>query len=91
MFLGRFPFGKPRCCNQIGCMKTVSYTLRVEKDVFARVKKEAGKGKKSPANIFRDSIAYGLPALPPVPDMDQAISDTWEKPGPTPEIDYQQR
>ena len=69
-------------------MKTVSYTLRVEKDVFARVKKEAGKRRKSLADIFRDSIAYGLPALPPLPDMDQAISDTWEKLGPAPEIDY---
>jgi len=91
MFLGRFPSDKSRCCNQIACKKTVSYTLRVEKDVFARVRKEAGRRKKSLADIFRDSIAYGLPALPGVPDTDQAIPDKWEKPGPTPEIDYQQR
>jgi len=69
-------------------MKTVSYTLRVEKAVFARVKKEAGKRKRSLADIFRDSIACGLSALPPSPCMDQAIADTWENLGPAPEIDY---
>jgi hypothetical protein len=69
-------------------MKTVSYTLRLEADVFERVEKEARKRKKSLADIFRDSITYGLPALPPLPDMHAVISDTWEKLGPAPEIDY---
>ena len=71
-------------------MKTVSYTLRVEADVFERVENEARKRKKSLADIFRDSIAYGLPALPPLPDTDMhtVISDTWEKLGPAPEVDY---
>ncbi|MGA2175553.1 MAG: ribbon-helix-helix protein, CopG family [Verrucomicrobiota bacterium] len=69
-------------------MKTVSYTLRMDQDVFKRVENEARKRKKSLADIFRDSIAYGLPALPPVPNMDTVISDTWEKLGPAPEINY---
>ena len=69
-------------------MKTVSYTLRIGKDVFARVEKEAKRRKRSLADIFRDSISYGLPALPPPPDMNKVISDTWEKLGPAPEIDY---
>ena len=71
-------------------MKTISYTLRLEADVFERVEKEARKRKKSLADIFRDSIAYGLPALPPIPDMHSVISDTWEKLGPAPEVDYDQ-
>jgi hypothetical protein len=62
--------------------------LRIEEDVFERVEEEARKRKKSLADIFRDSIAYGLPALPPLPDMDTVISDTWDKLGPAPEIDY---
>ena len=69
-------------------MKTVSYTLRLEADVFKRVEREAKKRKKSLADIFRDSISYGLPALPPAPDMNRIISDTWDKLGPAPEIDY---
>jgi hypothetical protein len=79
---------KFRFCNHFGYMKTVSYTLRIEEDVFERVEEEARKRKKSLADIFRDSIAYGLPALPPLPDMDTVILDTWDKLGPAPEIDY---
>lgn len=69
-------------------MKTVSYTLRIERDVFRRVEREAKKRNKSLADIFRDSIAYGLPALPPCPSLDEVVADTWEKLGPAPEIDY---
>jgi hypothetical protein len=77
-----------RGCNQIGYMKTVSYTIRLDQETFERVEKEARRRKKSLADIFRDTITYGLPALPPVPGMEGVIADTWEKLGPAPEIDY---
>jgi hypothetical protein len=84
----RKPLDRRALCNHFGYMKTVSYTLRVEAAIFKRVKQEARKRKKSLADIFRDSIAYGLTALPPVPDLNTVIADTWEKLGPAPEIDY---
>jgi hypothetical protein len=71
-------------------MKTVSYTLRLEKDIFDRVEKEARRRKKSLADIFRDTITFGLPALPPIPGMENVVADTWDKLGPAPEIDYDQ-
>jgi len=69
-------------------MKTISYTLRMERAMFKRVETEAKKRRRSLADIFRDSIAYGLPVLPPVPGMGEVVADTWEKLGPAPEIDY---
>jgi hypothetical protein len=69
-------------------MKTVSYTLRIESAMFKRVETEARKRKKSLADIFRDSISYGLPTLPPLPSMEKIVADTWDKLGPAPEIDY---
>lgn len=71
-------------------MKTVSYTLRLEKDIFDRLEKEARRRKKSLADIFRDTITFGLPALPPIPGMENVVADTWDKLGPAPEIDYDQ-
>jgi hypothetical protein len=56
--------------------------------MFERVEDEARRRKKSLAGIFRDAIAYGLPALPPVPGLERVVADTWEKLGPAPEIDY---
>ena len=81
---------KPRQCSQLDYMKTVSYTLRLEKDIFDRVEEEARRRKKSLADIFRDSITFGLPALPPIPGMESVVADTWDKLGPAPEIDYDQ-
>jgi hypothetical protein len=42
------------------------------------------------ADVFREAIGLGWPALPPIPEaeMDGSIADTWEKLGPAPEIDY---
>jgi hypothetical protein len=69
-------------------MKTVSYTIRLDEETFERVEQEARRRKKSLADIFRETITYGLPALPPLPGMESVIDDTWEKLGPAPEIDY---
>ncbi|MGP8198850.1 MAG: hypothetical protein ACLQU4_05035 [Limisphaerales bacterium] len=40
------------------------------------------------ADVFLDSMTHGLHALSPFSEMDAVISDTWEKLGPAPDIDY---
>ena len=76
--------------GQIVCMKTVTYPLRLDKGTIQRVQLEAKRRRKSMADVFREAIGLGLPALPPIPDagMDGLVADTWEKLGPAPEIDY---
>lgn len=71
-------------------MKTVTYPLRLDKRTMDRIELEAKRRKKSMADILREVIGLGLPALPPIPEvsMDGVIADTWEKLGPAPEIDY---
>ena len=58
------------------------------KDLFERVEAEAGRRRKKLSETFRDLIAYGFEALPPLPDTSEVVSDTWEKLGPTPDILY---
>jgi hypothetical protein len=82
---GDFCFARLECI-QIGYMKTVSYTIRLDEETFERVEEEARRRKKSLADVFREAITYGLPALPPLPGMDNVIADTWEKLGAAPEI-----
>lgn len=71
-------------------MKTVTYPLRLDKKTMHRVELEAKRRKKSMADVFREAIGLGLPALPPLPeaDMNGLVADTWEKLGPAPDIDY---
>jgi hypothetical protein len=49
-----------------------------------------GKNAANPAteSFVKNSIAYGLLALPSLPSMDEIVADTWDKLGPAPEIDY---
>jgi len=70
-------------------MKTVTYPLRLPKDLYAKAQNEAAKRKKKLSEIFRDLIIYGFEALPPLPDeRTKLIADTWDKLGPAPDIDY---
>jgi hypothetical protein len=39
------------------------------------------------ADLFRDLILYGLPALPAVPDY-EAAQEAWDSLGPAPEVLY---
>ncbi len=71
-------------------MATITYPLSLDESTFQRVELEAKRRQKSIADICRDTIALGLPMLPPLPNgtMESLIADTWDKLGPAPEIDY---
>ena len=69
-------------------MKTITYPLRLPKDLYDRVATEAERRKKKMSETFRDLIAYGFGALPPLPDTSEVVADTWEKLGPAPDIAY---
>jgi hypothetical protein len=71
-------------------MKTVTYPLRLDENTMARIQLEARRRNKSMADVFREVIGLGLPALPPIPEasMDGVVADTWERLGPAPDIDY---
>jgi hypothetical protein len=54
------------CCSQIEHM-SVSYTLRLDDDLFERVQTESRKRHKATvADMFRDVIVAGLNTLPPI-------------------------
>jgi hypothetical protein len=69
-------------------MKTVTYPLRLPRDLYKRVQVEAQKRRKKLSEQFRDLITYGFEALPPLPDTSEVIADTWEKLGPAPDLIY---
>ncbi len=69
-------------------MKTVTYPIRIEQADYDLLVKEAKRRKKSLADLFRDLIAYGLPALPAIPEPYEAAQAAWESLGPAPEINY---
>ena len=68
-------------------MKTVTYPLRLPKDLFKR-EAEVDRRRKKVSETFRDLITYGFEALPPLPDTSAMVADTWEKLGPAPDVDY---
>ncbi|MEI6785946.1 MAG: hypothetical protein WCQ21_34095 [Verrucomicrobiota bacterium] len=70
-------------------MKTISYPVRFTEAEYAAVKLEAQKRKKTIADLFRDLIAYGLPALPPIPENYEALQEVWDNLGPAPEVIYE--
>lgn len=69
-------------------MKTVTYPIRIQQGDYRRLVAEAKRRRKSLAELFRDLIAYGLPALPPVPETYEALQEVWDNLGPPPEILY---
>jgi hypothetical protein len=68
-------------------MKTVTYPVRIDQAVYDTLVQEAKRRQKSLADLFRDLISYGLPALPPVPDY-EAAAKAWISLGPPPEVLY---
>ena len=79
---------KTATCRQIVCMKTVTYPLRLPKDLYKRVEIEAGRRKKKLSETFRDLISYGFKAMPSSPDTSEVIAQNWDKLGPAPEVLY---
>ena len=75
-------------CGQIVCVKTVTYPIRIEKSDYQKLAAEAKRRRKSLADLFRDLITYGLPALPPIPETYEALQQVWDDLGPPPEILY---
>ena len=75
-------------CSQIACVKTVTYPIRIEESDYKRLVAEAKRRRKSLADLFRDLITYGLPALPPIPETYEALQEVWDSLGPPPEILY---
>ena len=69
-------------------MKTVTYPIRIEESDYKRLVAEAKRRRKSLADLFRDLITYGLPALPPIPETYEALQEVWDSLGPLPEILY---
>ncbi len=69
-------------------MKTVTYPIRIGQGDYRKLVAEAKRRRKSLADLFRDLITYGLPALPPVPETYEALQEVWDKLGPAPEILY---
>jgi len=52
------------------------------------LKAEAKKRRKTLADLIRDLINYGLPALPPVPESYEALQEVWDNLGPAPDVLY---
>jgi hypothetical protein len=73
---------------QTVCVKTISYPVRFSEEEYAILKREAKRRKKTLADLFRDLITYGLPALPPPPESYEALQEVWDRLGPAPEILY---
>ena len=69
-------------------MKSVTYSIRMEKRDYQVLVAEAKRRRKSLADLFRDLITYGLPALPPIPENYEALQEVWDNLGPPPEILY---
>jgi hypothetical protein len=69
-------------------VKTISYPVRFSQKEYAALKREAQRRKKTLADLFRDLITYGLPALPPVPESYEALQEVWDDLGPAPEVIY---
>jgi hypothetical protein len=70
------------------CMlKTVTYPIQIERSDYEMLVAEANR-RKSLADLFRDLITYGLPALPPIPETYEALHEVWDNLGPPPGILY---
>ena len=75
-------------CSHLDYMKVTVVPLRMPSQLYREVKNEAKRRDKKVSELLRETIRYGLSALPALPDTSALVQDTWEKLGPAPEIDY---
>ena len=75
-------------CSQFVNVKTVTYPIRIEMRDYEMLVAEANRRRKSLADLFRDLITYGVPALPPIPETYESLQEVWDNLGPAPEILY---
>lgn len=68
-------------------MKTVTYPVRLNRADYNKLVREAKRRRKSLAELFRELVTFGIPALPPVPDY-EAAQEAWDSLGPAPEVLY---
>ena len=69
-------------------MKTVTYPLRFKQDEYDKLMAEAKRRRKSLADLLRDLVTYGFPALPPIPEDYEAVQSAWDSLGPAPDVLY---
>jgi len=69
-------------------MKTMLVPLRISSQRYREVQSQAKRRDKRVSEMLRETIRYGLSALPALPETSAVILDTWEKLGPAPDIDY---
>jgi hypothetical protein len=70
-------------------MKSVTYPVRFKQEEYDRLVAEAKRRGKTLADLFRDIVTYGVPALPPLPEDYEAVQSLWDSLGPPPEINYE--
>jgi hypothetical protein len=75
-------------CSHLEYMKIMVVPLRIPSQLYRKVQSEAKRRDKKVSELLRETIRYGLSALPALPDTSALVLDTWEKLGPAPEIDY---
>jgi hypothetical protein len=69
-------------------MKTMVVPLRIPSQLYREVQTQARRRDKKVSEMLRETIRYGLSALPALPETSPILMDTWEKLGPAPDIDY---
>ena len=67
-------------------MKIKTYPLRVSKRDYETLVAEARRRRQSLAELLRDLIRYGLPALPAAPGIDEPLREVWDNLGAVPEV-----
>jgi hypothetical protein len=74
--------------SQILPVKTITYPLELDAELYLRVTREAERRQKKVEDMFREVIANGIPAPPVEPNLTAVIQETWDKLGPAPEVGF---
>ena len=75
-------------CGHIDYLKTMVVPLRIPSQLYREVQSQARRRDKKVSEMLKETIRFGLSALPALPETSVVVLDTWEKLGPAPDIDY---